>query len=94
VGATAFYTLAVEVAPAGRRNEAQGYVALGLTLGVGIGPPIAVGRYQSLSPEGAGPSERLAAIAIGAVSVALLSGACFSAAFSAFRPLGRAHPYS
>lgn len=94
IGTTAFYTLAVEVAPAGRASEVQGYVALGLTLGVGIGPPMAVGLYQGLLPEGTLPPERLAAVAIGAVSVALLSGACFSATFSAFRPLGRAHPYS
>ena len=94
LGTTAFYTLVVEVAPAGRRSEVQGYVALGLTLGIGIGPPIAVGLYQSLLPEGSRPPERLAAIAIGAISVALLSGACFCATVSAFRPLGRAHPYS
>lgn len=94
IGTTAFYTLAVEVAPAGRASEVQGYVALGLTLGVGIGSPIAVGLYQGLLPEGTLPPERLAAVAIGAVLVALLSGACFSATFSAFRPLGRAHPYS
>jgi MFS family permease len=94
IGTTAFYTLAVEVAPAGRASEVQGYVALGLTLGVGIGPPIAVGLYQGLLPEGTLPPERLEAVAIGAVLVALLSGACFSATFSAFRPLGRAHPYS
>lgn len=94
LGTTAFYTLVVEVAPAGRRSEVQGYVALGLTLGIGIGPPIAVGLYQSLLPGGSHPAARLTAVAIGAVSVALLSGACFGASISAFRPLGRAHPYS
>jgi MFS family permease len=94
IGTTAFYTLVVDVAPAERRSEIQGYVALGLTLGIGIGPPVAVALYQSLLPEGARPPERLAAVAIGAVSVALLSGACFCATVSAFRPRGRAHPYS
>ena len=94
IGTTAFYTLAVEVAPAGRGSEVQGYVALGITLGVGIGPPVLVGLYQGFLPEGALPSERLVAVAIGAVSAALVSGACFSATLSAFRPLGRAHPYA
>ena len=95
IGTTAFYTLAVEVAPAGRGSEVQGYVALGITLGVGIGPPVLVGLYQGfLSEDGALPSERLVAVAIGAVSAALLSGACFSRTLSAFRPLGRAHPYA
>jgi MFS family permease len=94
IGTTAFYTLAVEVAPAGRGSEVQGYVALGLTLGVGIGPPAAVTLYQRLLPEGGLPPERLAAVAIGAVSVALLSGACFWATVSDFQPRGRAHPYS
>ena len=94
LGTTAFYTLTVEVAPAGRRNEVQGYVALGITLGVGIGPPILVGLYRSLSVEGPLPAERLTVIAIGSVSAALLSCACFAATSSAFRPLGRAHPYS
>jgi MFS family permease len=94
IGTNAFYTLTVEVAPAGRGSEVQGYVAMGITLGVGIGPPVLVGLYQGFLPEGALPSERLAAIAIGAVLMALLSGACFSATGSAFRPLGRAHPYS
>jgi DHA1 family multidrug resistance protein-like MFS transporter len=94
IGTTAFYTLAVEVAPAGRGSEVQGYVALGITLGVGIGPPVLVGLYQGFPSEGALPSERLVAVAIGAVSAALLSRACFSATLSAFRPLGRAHPYA
>jgi MFS family permease len=94
IGTTAFYTLAVEVAPAGRGSEVQGFVALGLTLGVGIGPPIAVGLYQGFLGEGVLPPERLATIAIGAVSVALLSGTCFAATFSTFRPLGRAHRYA
>jgi MFS family permease len=94
IGTTAFYTLAVEVAPAGRRSEVQGYVALGLTLGVGIGPPIAVALYQSLLPEGTLPPERLAALAIGAVVIALSSGACFLATTSPFEPLGRAHPFA
>jgi MFS family permease len=94
LGTTAFYTLTVEVAPAGRRSEVQGYVALGITLGVGVGPPVLVGLYRSLSVEGTLPPERLTAIAIGAVSAALLSGACFAATSSAFRPLGRAHPYA
>lgn len=94
IGTTAFYTLSVEVAPAGRGSEVQGYVALGLTLGVGIGPPVLVGLYQGLLPEGARPSERLAAIAIGAVALSLLSCACFRATVSAFRSLGREHPYA
>ena len=94
IGTTAFYTLAVEVAPAGRGSEVQGYVALGITLGVGIGPPVLVGLYQGFLSEGALPSERLVTVAIGAVAAALVSGACFSATLSAFRPLGRAHPYA
>ena len=87
IGTTAFYTLVVEVAPAGRRSEVQGYVALGLTLGIGIGPPVAVALYQNLLPKGGVPPERLAAVAIGAVSVALLSGACFCATVSSFGPV-------
>jgi MFS family permease len=94
LGTTAFYTMAIEVAPAGRRSEVQGYVALGLTLGIGIGPPVAVGLYRGLRPEATLPPERLAAIAIGAVAIALVSGACFSATVSPFRPRGRAHPYA
>jgi len=94
LGTTAFYTMAIEVAPAGRRSEVQGYVALGLTLGIGIGPPVAVGLYRGLRPEGTLPPERLAAIAIGAVAIALVSGACFSATVSPFRPRGGAHPYA
>jgi MFS family permease len=39
IGTTAFYTLVVEVAPPGRQSEVQGYVGLGLTLGVSLGPP-------------------------------------------------------
>jgi MFS family permease len=93
LGTTAFYTLSIEVAPPGRSSEVQGYVALGLTLGVGTGPPVLVGLYQGFLPEGALPTERLAPVAIGAVSVALLSCACFWATLSTFRPLGRAHPY-
>jgi MFS family permease len=93
LGTTAFYAMAIEVAPAGRRSEVQGYVALGLTLGIGIGPPVAVGLYRGLQPE-ALPPERLAAIAMGAVAIALASGACFTATVSTFRPLGRAHPYA
>lgn len=94
LGTTAFYTLSVEVAPPGRGSEVQGYVALGLTLGVGIGPLILVALYQGFLPAGALPPERLAAVAIAAAAVALASGACFWATRSAFRPLGRAHPYS
>src|SRR5258705_11802165 len=94
IGTTALYPLAVEVARAGRRSEVQGYVALGLTLGVGIGPPIAVALYQSLLPEGALPPERLAALAIGAVVIAPSGGARFLATPSPFEPLGRAHPFA
>ena len=94
IGTTAFYTLTVEVAPAGRKSEIQGYVAFGLTLGTGIGPPIAVALYQGLSHASALPPARLDAIAIGAAVVALLSGACFLATVSPARPLGRRHPYA
>jgi MFS family permease len=93
IGTTAFYTLTVEAAPAGRGSEVQGYVALGITFGVGIGPPVLVGIYQGFLSEGAHPSERLSAIAFVAVAMALLSGACFFATVSAFRPLG-GHSYS
>jgi MFS family permease len=93
IGTTAFYTLTVEAAPPARRSEVQGYIALGMTLGIGFGPPIAVAVYQGLWRESAGPSERLATLALGTVMVALLSGACFAATASAFRPLGRAHPF-
>jgi MFS family permease len=68
-------------------------VALGITFGVGIGPPVLVGIYQGFLSEGAHPSERLSAIAFVAVAMALLSGACFFATVSAFRPLG-GHSYS
>ena len=93
LGTTAFYTLSIEVAPPERRSEVQGYVALGLTLGVGLGPPILVGLYQGATVHGT-PADRLAGIALGAAAVAALSGVCFRATSSAFRPLGRAHPYS
>jgi MFS family permease len=94
IGTTAFYTLSVEVAPPGRGSEVQGYVALGLTLGVGLGPPVLVGLYQGFLPEGARPPERMVAIAVGAVAMALSSCACFRATVSAVQPLGRAHPYT
>src|SRR5262249_5097520 len=84
LGTTAFFTLAVESAPPGRHGEVQGYVALGITLGVGLGPAAAVALYQGLSPQGALPAERLSAVAVGAVAVALASGVCFCAATSAF----------
>jgi MFS family permease len=93
LGTTAFYALAIEVAPPGRRSEVQGYVALGLTLGVGLGPPMLVGLYQRAAAHSA-PADRLAGIALGAAAVAALGGLCFWATSSAFRPLGRAHPYS
>jgi MFS family permease len=92
IGTTAFYTLVVEVAPPGRQSEVQGYVGLGLTLGVSLGPPLAIAVYQSASASGAA-IERLSAVAVGAVSVALLSGACFGTTSNAFRPKGAAHPY-
>jgi MFS family permease len=94
IGTTAFYTLTVEAAPAARRSEVQGYIALGMTLGIGFGPPIAVGLYQGLSGGGAAAPERLARLAVAIAAVALVSGACFLATVSAFRPLGRRHPYS
>lgn len=94
VGTTAFYTLTVEAAPAGRRSEVQGYIALGMTLGIGFGPPIAVAAFHGLSRGSAAPPERLATLAVATAVGALASGACFLATVSAFRPLGRAHPYS
>jgi len=93
LGTTAFYALSIEAAPPERLIEVQGYVALGITLGVGIGPPIMVAAYQGLTAEGSAPIERLAAIALGSVAAALLSAICFRATSTAFRPLGRAHPY-
>jgi len=94
IGTTAFYTLTVESAPAARRSEVQGYIALGMTIGIGLGPPIAIGVYHGLSRESAAPPERLATLAVATALVALASGACFLATVSAFRPLGRTHPYS
>jgi len=94
VGTTAFYTLTVESAPAARRSEIQGYVGLGMTLGIGLGPPIAIALYHGLSGGNAAPADRLATLAAATAIVALLSGACFLATVSAFRPLGRAHPFS
>jgi MFS family permease len=91
IGTTAFYTLTVEAAPAARRTEVQGYIALGMTLGIGFGPPIAVAVYHDLARETAAP-ERLATLALATAAVALLSGACFLATVSTFRPLGRTHP--
>ncbi len=93
VGTTAFYTLSIEVAPPERRSEVQGYVALGLTLGVALGPPILVGLYRSAATDAA-PAERLAAIALGAAAVAALGGLCFRATSSTAAPRGRAHPYT
>jgi MFS family permease len=94
IGTTAFYTLAVEVAPAERRGEVQGYVALGLTLGTGIGPPLAVAVYQGLVRASALAPERLEPIAVGAASSALVSAACFLATVSTFQPRGSTHPYT
>jgi MFS family permease len=94
LGTTAFYTLSVEAAPPGRRSEVQGYVALGITVGIGVGPAILVWLYQRFSPAGTLPPGRLVPVAIAAAAAALLSGACFWMTSSAFRPLGRAHPYS
>lgn len=94
IGTTAFYTLTVESAPAARRSEVQGYIALGMTIGIGLGPPIAIAVYHGLSRESAAPPERLATLAVATAVVALVSGACFLATVSAFRPLGRTHPYS
>jgi MFS family permease len=94
IGTTAFYTLTVESAPAARRSEVQGYIALGMTLGIGLGPPIAIAVYHGLSRESGPPPDRLAILAVATAVVALVSGACFLATVSAFRPLGRAHPFS
>jgi MFS family permease len=94
IGTTAFYTLTVESAPAARRSEVQGYIALGMTLGIGLGPPIAIAVYHGLSRESAAPPDRLATLAVATAVVALVSGACFLATVSAFRPRGRAHPFS
>jgi MFS family permease len=93
LGTTAFYTLSIEVAPAERTSEVQGYVALGLTMGVGVGPAILVGAYQGLMPQGT-PPERMVAIALGGAVAAFLSAACFWATTSTFEPRGRTHPYS
>jgi MFS family permease len=94
IGTTAFYTLTVESAPAARRSEVQGYIALGMTLGIGLGPPIAIAVYHGLSREIAAPPDRLATLAVATAVVALASGTCFLATVSAFRPLGRVHPFS
>jgi MFS family permease len=94
VGTTAFYTLTVEAAPAARRSEVQGYIALGMTLGIGFGPPIAVAVYQGLSSANAAPHDRFSMLAVATAGVALVSGVCFLLTVSAFRPLGRTHPYS
>jgi MFS family permease len=94
IGTTAFYTLTVESAPAARRSEVQGYIALGMTLGIGLGPPIAIAVYHGLSREIATPPDRLATLAVATAIVALVSGTCFLATVSTFRPLGRAHPFS
>jgi MFS family permease len=91
IGTTAFYTLTVESAPEERRTEVQGYVALGMTLGIGFGPPIAIAVYHGLS---GAPAERLGTLAAATAAVALVSGACFLATVSGFRPRGRAHPFS
>jgi MFS family permease len=91
LGTTAFYTLSIEVAPAGRLGEVQGYVALGLTFGVAVGPLVLLALYQ-----GAGRVDRppLLGVAVVTTAASLLAGACFWATASTFRPLGRAHPYS
>lgn len=93
LGTTAFYTLSIEIAPPGRTSEVQGYVALGLTLGVGSGPAALVAAYQGLMPAGT-PAERLLPVAAGAAIACLLSAACFAATTSRFTALGRRHPYS
>ena len=93
IGTTAFYTLTVETAPDARRSEVQGYIALGMTIGIGLGPPIAVALYQAASPGSASAVERLTALAVPTAIGALVSGGCFLATVSAFRPLGRSHPF-
>jgi MFS family permease len=75
IGTTAFYTLTVESAPAARRSEVQGYIALGMTLGIGLGPPLAIAVYHGLSRETAPPPDRLAILAVATAVVALVSGA-------------------
>ena len=91
LGTTAFYTLTIEVAPPGRVSEVQGYVALGLTLGVGVGPLALLALYQGLAPDGTPP---LVAIGLVTTAASLVSAACFWTTSSTFRPLGIRHPYS
>jgi MFS family permease len=91
LGTTAFYTLTLEVAPPGRVSEVQGYVALGLTFGVALGPFTLLALYQGLVPGGASPLVLIAGVAAVA---SLVSAVCFSTTSSAFQPLGRRHPYS
>ena len=85
IGTTAFYTLTVEVAPPGRVSEVQGYVALGLTLGVGVGPLALLALYQGLLAGGAPP---LVAIGLVATAASLVSGACFCDASARSRRWG------
>ena len=91
LGTTAFYTLTIEAAPPSRVSEVQGYVALGLTLGVAAGPFCLLTLYQGAAPGGTPP---LVAIAIVTIAASLLSAACFGSTSSPFRARGRRHPYS
>jgi MFS family permease len=91
LGTTAFYTLTLEVAPPARISEVQGYVALGLTFGVAVGPFTLLALYQALGSDG--PSA-LAAIAVVTALASLVSAICFGMTSSPFQPLGRRHPYS
>jgi MFS family permease len=91
VGTTAFYTLSIDVAPPGRLGEVQGYVALGLTLGVAAGPFVLLSLYQGVVSVGAAP---IVAIAVVTCAASLASAACFRATSSGFRPLGCRHPWA
>jgi MFS family permease len=91
LGTTAFYTLTLEVAPPGRVSEVQGYVALGLTFGVAIGPFTLLALYQGLERGGTPP---LVVIAVVTAVASLASALCFWTTGSEFRPLGRRHPYA
>ena len=63
LGTTAIYTLTLEVAPPGRISEVQGYVALGLTFGVALGPFTLLAVYQGLVPGGTPPLVVIAFVA-------------------------------
>ena len=91
LGTTAFYTLSIEMPPPSASARCRDMSRWGSRP---AWPPARCcwyRLYQGLVPAGAPP---VVAIATVTIAASLASAACFRATASAFRPRGRAHPYS